>query len=453
MPVTKSAILPVFILAAVPLCAQNAGVIGGFGGVLPDYDGPSVLGRGGPLTGMRGTEAVPIRLQLFVNGEYNSNLLGFSLKPDGTFDSRSSYGVTAGLTASGRKLYRRAYVGLEYAGNNNHYTGLSLFNGSNHQLNLATAKQIGAKLQLFSQTGAGTSNRFVGNQGVFTGNEFEFLSAPISEIFDARTYFIGTTAGATYNLNSRQSFRATGTGSSIRRRSRALVDFQSYGASGDWAYRISRRTSIGVMYQFSHFDFSKVFGESDISTIGFHAGRKFGRDWSVDASITGSKQSSVGVRSVRLDPVLEAILGRSTGSEVFESNNLVYGYNFRVARRIRRSTGELFSQRAINPGNGLLMTSIMHTAGASFSHSIRRDISVHADVGYSKLTSLGFAFGSFKGWTSGGDITYKLSDSFGVNARFSHRTFNVANSPFARTGYLFSLGVTYFPQQGIAGVF
>ena len=433
-----------FALAVRPLAAQP--------GVAGAYDGPSILGRGGSAVGRRGSESVPIQVQASFNGTYDSSILGYSVDPGGGFKPGESTGIDATLSASGRHNWRRSFLGLDYGGNFSHYFGNTFFNGTNHQLNLGWGTQLGQRLQLTSQVGAGTSNRFLGGPSIFQGSEFEFLTAPVGELFDARNYFIGTTTSATYSFNRRQSVRFSGTGSTTRRRARSLVDMRSYGASADWVYRLSRRSSLGVSYSFSHFDFEKVFGESDVHTLGGHGSRRFGRDWEFSGSITISQQSTVGVRSFGLDPVLAAILGRKSGSEVFETNNRLVGGSAGISRKIRRSNVSISAQRGVTPGNGFFLTSINEGFGASILHNFSRDLSFTGNTGYNKMSSLGFTSGAFTGWTAGVGVTYKLTDSIGINSRYDWRTFDLRQTTFGRTGNRVTLGITYFPQQGPAGL-
>lgn len=436
-----------FVLLAATLCplAAQPGVAG-------DYDGPAILGRGGVSAGRHGSESVPIHVQASFNGTYDSSLLGYSIDSKGGFEPRSSYGLDASVGVSGRRAFRRSYIGIDYGGNISHYFSNSFFNGTNHQLNLGWGTRVGQRWQLGSQVSAGTSNRFLGGPSVFQSSEFEFLSAPIGELFDSRSYFIGNTTMATYTINRRQSVRFSGTGSTIRRRARSLVDMRSYGASGDWVYRISRRTSFGLAYNFMHYDFEKVFGETDVHTFSLHASRKIGRDWDVLGAVQLSKQSTVGVRSFALDPVLSAILGRSSGSEVFETNNLLAGGSFGLNRKLRRSMFGISAQRAVTPGNGYFLTSINQGGGVSVTHNVSRDLSLNANLTYNKLTSLGFTSGAYTGWNAGAGFTYKLSESFGVNGRFDWRTFDLRQTTFGRTGNRITVGVTYFPKQGPAGL-
>lgn len=447
MHVSKFRYLFVLLVGGAGLFAQ------GFGGAVPAYDGPAILGRGGPTTGMRGAESVPITLQASVNGTYDTNLIGYSLDSSGRFTQAAGAGVNANIAVTGRKRWSRSFLGLTYTGDYSHFAKQPYFNGSNQQLNLALGKQIGRKWQIASQTGAGTSNRFLGGPNVFQNSEIEFFTAPVTELFDSRSYFIGNTTSATYFLNSRQSIRVAGNGMTVRRKARGLVDMQGYGASSDWVYRLSRRVSTGVSYVFNHYDYSKVFGESDIHTLGWHLSRRIGRDLEIAISLNGAKQSTVGVRSVELDPVIASILGRSSGAVVFESNNLLYGYSGTVTRRVRRSTFSAAAQRAIIPGNGFFLTSINRTVNGSASHSFSRDFSVDANFGYSKLSSLGFTAGDFSGWTGSGGMTYKITDSIGINGRYEWRNLNLSQSTFNRTGNRVTIGLTYFPQQGLAGLF
>ncbi|HEU0121875.1 MAG TPA: hypothetical protein VFQ91_15200 [Bryobacteraceae bacterium] len=433
-----------------PVCGQD---VNSAGAAIPVYDGPAILGRGGSKTGMRGKEPTPIHLQASINGSYDSSILGYSVDNSGSLHPVATLGVTASLNVNGRKVWRRSYLGIDYGGNYNHFAKNSFYNGTNHQLNLSAGTQFNAKWALTSDVGAGTSNRFLGGPTFFTNNEFEFLNVPTSELFDSRSYFLGTTTSAIYSFSRRQSLRFGGTGSTVRRKARGLVDMQSYGANSDWVYRINRNASMGVSYSFTHYDFTKVFGETDVHTIGWHYGRKFGRSVDFSVGLTGAKQSTVGVRTFALDPVLAAILGRSTGQEVFETNNLIYGYQASIGRRIRRSNITASAQRGIVPGNGFFLASINHTAGVSFNYTVTRDLALAAVSGYSRMTSLSFSSGAFSSWNAGAGATYKLTEDFGLNARYDWRTFDLQQTNFGRTGYRVSIGVTYYPQKGIASIF
>jgi len=451
LPVLNLPRISCLLLLVSTLPAQVPGSAGQFGSGT-SFDGPDILGRGNRGAGLHGTDTLPIRVQASVNATYDTSILGYTLSSLGQLKSLSAAGVEAGFGVSGRKLSRRAFIGIDYGANYTHYNSATFYNGTNHEMNLAAGVRLNKNWQLNTQVAAGTSNRFLGGPAVFQSSEFEFLSAPIGELFDSRSYFLANTTSATYTKSSRQSFRFSGTGATVRRRARGLIDMQSYGASTDWVYRVNRRLSVGASYTFSHYDYTKVFGESDTHTLGIHVGRRVGRDWNFNLSATGTKQNTVGVRNFALDPVIASILGRSTGTEVFDSNNLIYGYGASITRRISRSSVQLRAQRAITPGNGYFLTSINHTAGVNFVHNFSRDLAASGSMGYTKLSSLGFASGAFTGWTGGAGLTYKLTETFGINTRYDWRTFDLQQTTFGRTGFRASAGVTYFPQRGVAGL-
>lgn len=402
---------------------------------------------------MRGTEVLPIRFQASVNGTYDSSLLGFGVDENGNFRSSASAGINANLSVSGRHLWRRSFLGVDYSGDYSHYTRNSFYDGTNHQMALAMGTQLGSRWQLINQLVGGTSNRYVGNGAVFQSSELEFLQVPTGELFDSRMFFLGNTTSATYMLNRRESFRFSGTGMTVRRRARGLVDMQSYGASGDWVRRVNRRVSLGVSYAFSHYDYSKVFGESDIHTLGLHLSRTIGRDWTLSAGLSGARQQTVGVRTVALDPVLVAILGRASGAEVFESDNLIYGYSGRVNRKIRRSSLYFGAERGINPGNGYFLTSITHSVNGGANHTLNRSTSLLFNVGYAKMTSLGFASGRFAGYNVSGGVNQRLTDSIGMNVTYEWRKFDLAATTLRRAGYRLTIGLSYHPQRGLSNLF
>ena len=370
------------------------GGFGGFGTGL--YDGPSLLGRGGQGIGIIGYESLPIRLSAGVRGTYNSNILGFSVDESGNYRPLASVGGEGTLSIAGQHRFRRAYLGVNYLGGYSHYSRATFNSGSNQAINIGASGRVSGRWVLSGQGMAGLSNRILGNFGFTSISEAEFLAAPLTELFDSRAYFVGTSASATYYKDRRNSFRFSGTGSTVRRKARTLADMQSYGASGDWVYRLNQRTSLGVSYQFSHFDFFKIFGDTDIQMVGVHTGRSFGRDWQLNLSLTGMKQSTVGVRRIELEPVLAQLLGRSSGSEVLESNNLLYGGQVQVRRTLRRATISGSVGRGITPGNGFFVSSVNEQVDASVSYASSRRSSVNVMAAHSRMSSLGFASGKFK---------------------------------------------------------
>lgn len=442
MPVRIS----LFFLSLLPVVAQSGGL-----GSSSFYDGPAILGRGGYGVGVKGRDRMPLRFQVSANGTYDSNILGYSLNPDGEFRDRDAFGYSIMAGANGQYQWKRSYVGVNYAGDYQHLSGSSFYNGSNHRLNVGYGNRVARQWELSSRLAAGTSNRFLNNYGGYgvAASEFELQTVPMDELFDSRMYYIGNETSATYIKSSRNSVRFLGMVNSIRRKAPGLSDMQTYGAGSDWVYRLDRRSSVGVSYLFGHYDFTKQFGESDIHTLGVHYSKALGRFGEIRLSLMGLQQSTVGVREFALDPILAAILGRPTGREVFESNNLLYGFNGSIGKTLARSSFSVRAGRGIMPGNGFFMTSINEYVGGTASYTLHRKVNLGGDVSYSRMSSLGFASGSFRGWMTGGGISYHLFRNLGVNGRFSWRTNDLQQSNYARSGFRATVGITYSPGDGV----
>lgn len=438
-----------YLVLGLTLAAQdfNIGGFGGFGSGL--YDGPALLGRGGNGVGTAGAESIPIRLSAGVNGTYNSNILGFSVDQNGNYQPVASAGVEGTVNVSGQQRFSRAYLGVNYTGGYSHYNRASFYNGSNQGLNVAAAGRVSGRWVVNGQGMAGISNRIVGNYGYGSVAEAEFITAPTSELFDSRAYFMGVTGGATYFKDRRNSFRFSGNASTVRRKARTLADMQQYGAAADWVYRWNQRTSLGVSYQFYHYDFFKIFGDTDVHVVGVHLSRRIGRDWEFTIGATGMQQSTVGVRRIELDPVLAQLLGRSTGSEVFESNNLLYGGNVRIERTQRRLSYGLAVLRAITPGNGFFVSAINEGGEGHIRFSTSRRTSLDARAGYMRMASLGFASGKLASGYGGGSFSYRMIDSVSLEIRGDSRSFSIEQATFRRKGYQVSIGLAYHPSRGI----
>lgn len=434
---------------AAALAAQNVsmGGFGGFGSGL--YDGPSMLGRGDRGVGITGSESLPIRMSAGVRGTYNSNILGFSVDENGNYKPVASAGGEGTINVAGQHRFRSAYVGVNYLGGYSHYNKATFNNGSNQGINVGASGRLSSRWVLNGQGMGGVSNRVLGNVGFTSISEAEFIAAPLSELFDSRAYFLGVSASATYFKDRRNSFRFSGNGSTVRRKARSLADMQAYGASGDWVYRLNQRTSLGVSYQFSHYDFFKIFGDTDIHMIGLHTGRSFGRDWQVTLAITGMQQSTVGVRRINLDPVLAQLLGRSSGTEVFESNNLLYGGQFQVRRIVRRTTISGGIGRTVTPGNGFFVSSVTEQIDFSVTYASSRRSSINFNAGHSRMSSLGFASGKLKTSMAGGSFSYRLMDALSLDLSADGRSFELQQTQFARKGYQVALGIGYHPSRGL----
>ena len=87
------------------------------------------------------------------------------------------------------------------------------------------------------------------------------------------------------------------------------------------------------------------------------------------------------------------------------------------------------------------------------SHSLSRDLHIAGRFGYNKLQSLGFASGDFGNWAGGASIDRKLTDTLAITGGYDWRRYSLQQSIFGRNGHRVTVGISYHPQGGPAGLF
>lgn len=435
---------PVF-LVAIALPAQEATS----GSGASSYDGPKMMGLGESLVGRSGADPLPIRFNFTASGTYDTLLGAFKTDGQGNLaPGGGSYGVMGGFEVSGQKRFRRSLLGISYSGNYNHFPSTQGFSGFNQALNLGFSRRINRSLDMNWNTMGNSTNRLLGNPlnqpilGAATP------SNPVNELFDNRINFLQSQMVLSYRLSSRWHLNGGGNGGVVRRNAKALADANLYGANSGVLYRLNRNTSIGVSYEFSHFNFGRAFGESNIHGSYLNIGQKIGRDWQINASAGRQSIRTIGVRQVQLDPVIAALLGTPAGSEAFDATRWVTGYSFAVIRRYRRSSFEGRLDRTVVPGNGLLLTSMNEIASISGVYSAARNWSLTFSAGRNNMNQVtDTQLGGFKSWFAQTGFTRTITTEISIFGSVEHRRFQLERSTLDRNGNRFTMGISYSPSS------
>src|SRR5258707_14911036 len=116
----------------------------------------------------------------------------------------------------------------------------------------------------------------------------------------------------TYHKSARLSINVGGDGFLIRRRSSALYGVPGYRVRGDFAYRTSRSATTGVAYDFTHYEYTKGFGGSDIHTVQLVQSYRIGRYWELAIKAGAARVETLALTVVAIDPPAAAIGGRSS---------------------------------------------------------------------------------------------------------------------------------------------
>jgi len=410
------------------------------------YGGPSILSRGGPAIGRSGGQPLAFRFYASVHGTYDAGLTAPATDAQGRLFDDEAYGLKGTLGAYGYQPTRRSITALEYRGHYRHYSGRRYYNGTDHFLALSHARQLSRRVEFSLAQGAGTYGTAFGGFGfALAGNPVATVADPGDEIFDGRTHALISTAGLNFQKSARLLFSMSGTGFLVRRRSRALVGVNGYGAAGSWAYALSRRNTVGAGYHYGMYTFERAFGRSDIHSTYLFYGRQLSRIWLFRLGAGVYRAETQRLVTVRLDPVVAAIIGYGRAIEAFHGISYSTGGQATLMGRFRRSVLALSYRRGVHPGNGFYLTSRGDFATAYYSFTGTRRWSFGLNASYGTYSSLSQSLNKMEFYGAGAGANYRLTEMLHFTSRVDFRHSEVRNSSYDRERYRVTVGFTFSP--------
>lgn len=413
-------------------------------------DGPSVNGRSGMRIGMVGAESIPITVSLNFNGTYDTLLGSFRTDSNGQLaPGGGSYGVEGGFSASGQKRFRRSVLGLSYIGNYTYFGNQNGFNGTNQALTLGYQRRLTRRLQLDWKNGASVTNRILGNLFNRQPDGLEVFSVPLNELFDTRIYFLQSNLNVSYAINNRLQLFVGGSGGLVRRENKNFADVNIFGATAGATYRMNRLTTVSVNYGFSHFNFGRSFGESNVHSVSGSIARQIGKNWQITGGGSWFRVNTIGVRQISLDPLIAALLGTTTGAEAFNTTNNLTGYSGSLERRFRRSSFAVRAEKNVQPGNGLFLATSLVSYGVSYNYRTNANWGLSANARSDSMDSLGGQGLGNNFSTRGVGLNFdrRLTQEIRLNAGYEFRRLRLSQTAFDRSGSRFILGLSYNPTS------
>jgi len=386
----------------------------------PEYGGPSLLSRRLAPSNASSNEA-PLRPYFLVNGIFDNGLIAPSVNanaPQGT----NAYGVEGEMGVYGSHDWRHTQITLDYQGDFRQYTTATYYNGSDQMLNLELDRSLTrhSTLQLVEMAGTFSRNYLLAGIGTLDPS----LNLPYNELFDTRVNYFLTGADYAYQKSARLSFEVGGTGFLIRRQSSALYGVTGATARADVGYRLTRRSTVGLSYEFNNFDFTKAVGGSSIQTLSVEYASRLSRTWEVGLSLGGSGVQSLFLRQVTLSPEVAAILGQTTGIRRDFQVRYLPAIRARLSRDFRRAQLLLQYDRRVMPGNGVYLTADGQMATASLVYSGIHHWGLSVTGGYSQLKALAQSFGQYRTYYFGTGVTRRLAKDFFFVARLDNRHYD-----------------------------
>ena len=424
--------LGVLLLLAVPAVAQ--------------YSGPAILSRGDAPAAMNVPQIDFIPF-LSVTGIYDTGLATVSVNSQGALANAASEGVEVDFGISGVHSWKHTKVSLNYGGAVREYTTATYYSGVDQSLMLGITQQFSRHVSLRVNESAGLFSEPIGIQGLSPAVPFDpgTTYTPTTDFFDNRTIYGYTQALLTYQRTARLSFAFGGDWDITRRRSSALYGVTGEDATGDMQYRLSRRSTLGVNYMFTHFKYTGVFSGTDFHRFSLTYGVQLSRTWEFTGFGGVTRLDSKFPQLVTVDPTIAALLGITQGYIVSYDLSWVPSYSGRLSKTFSQGVAYVSGGHLMTPGNGLFLTSRQYSASAGYNYTGLRRWAFGLSAGWDRGQSIGNILGEYGDYYGGLQTSRQISHVVhmvaGVTARkYQSSSFTGYNRVFwdARVGLSFS---------------
>lgn len=406
------------------------------------YGGPSILSRGGNSPGRRGRAPVSFTFYASARALYESGLIAPVVDLNGRITSSDLYGGSVEAGVYGGHDWRRSSLGLDYRGDYRRHSQEGPFNGFNQAIALEYIIRTSRRTQLsFRETG-GTVNRAFGGFAAPAFADQNRIGVPLNEVFDVRTYFSQTSAFFAWQKSARVTLGGGADGFFIKRDARSLVNSQGYRAVGVASYRINRRDTIGIQYEYMHFDFKRAFADSTANSVLLRFDRRVSQNLLLAAALGAYRVRTSGTEVIELSPEVAAILGRDTGIAAFRRSVIQPSFDASVNYLQDRGRFYLSGSKTVGSGNGVYLTTGRTTINGGYSYTGVRRLSVGLSTGWTKTDSLGLDLGPLDSYQVGGGFSYFLGERMSLTGQIDYRTFN-SSSTVGRNGMSASIGLSW----------
>jgi len=404
-----------------------------FGSALPvfaQYAGPAILSRGEAPAAMSAPE-IKFRPFVEIAGGYQTELAGVAVTDSqGNLPNVDSYDLTLTWGVSGSHNWKHTKLGLDYRGSLADYVQKGTYDSLSQSFLLGISQQITRHISLSLRENAGVFTRAFGLGGLSQTVSFDPSQSyvPTTDFFDNRTYYLSSQADLKIQKTARLSFDLGGDSFLTRYRASGLVGTNGFGARGDVQYRISRRSTIGAGYHFEHFAYNGQYGSADAHSVAGTFSRALAAKLEFSASLGAARIEQTFIQSVPVDPVIAALLGVSTTTEIAHFVSWIPVGSVRLAQVFRQGVAYLSAARAITPGNGLFTTSYTYNVSGGYTYTGIRRWSMSSLATYDRSRSVGNFIGTYSDVAGGLAASRQIARSvhlvFGYDVRrYSSPTF------------------------------
>ena len=416
----------------------------------PAYAGPGNLGRD---FGFLQEQERTTRFRPYVGGSaiFASGLTGNVVNPDGSVHNGHSVGGEANFGVTGTKIRAKDNLAVDYHGSIYHYGQTGAPNGTNQLLAVSYRRQATKHISLRLDETAGVySNSFAvastsATTDLSVGNTITPVS-PLTQALDDRTVYLSTSADVVYRRSARLSFDVGGSGFRVTRALTSLYGVIGSSARADTEYRITRQSTVGVYYNYTHYGYNHTFGGSDINTAGLSYSYALDKRTEMRFRFGGSHVQTAGLVSFNLDPLVAALLGQSVGEVAVNHSNYIPDASAQATRRYRNGAVGVDVVMGVSPGNGLYLTSKRIAYGGHYDFSGLRRYALSIGATREQLGSLGLALRGYDAYGFNMSASRELQHNLSSTFRVEYRRYNSGGTgtPY-ETPYRVSMGIAWSP--------
>jgi hypothetical protein len=271
-------------------------------------------------------------------------------------------------------------------------------------------------------------------------------SLPINDLFDGRVYFSSTGSAVSYQRTARLSFFAGGGGFFVRRHETGAPGVNGATAHGGTMYQVSRRQALSLEYTFVRYDYTGRFGNADSQMAGLGYRATLSPHWEFQAMAGAYRIRRLQTTQVALDPLVAALLGQRTSSQVQEGKSYLGAGNARLDGKFRHSTVTLSYRRTSSAGNNVFLASRLDLASGSYTYSLQKRCSLMLATAYTRLSSLGGDYKPLEQIAAISSLSYRVANPIYFTASFSKRRMLVNTGNSRPDSTLAMIGVGFSPN-------
>jgi len=412
------------------------------------YAGPAILARGEAPAGLSEPQ-ISFRPYLELTGIYNTGLSGVAVvNAQGDLANTAAYGIELTGGISGSHSWKHTRIGLDYRGSVRHYDKATYFDGTEQSLMLEVTHQVTRHVALDFRETAGIFSWGSGLLGLpqTIGYDPNSAMVPTADFYDNETLYMTTQATLIYQRTARLSFSFGGDGYLVRRRSAALYGVTGASAHADVQYRWTRRTTVGAIYSYTHFDFIGILGGTDLHSAALTYSTALSKNLEFSALGGFARVENKFEQVVPLAIPIQELLGITSVPVVTYSKTYIPNAQARLSRTFPKGVAYITGERMIMPGNGLFLTSNMTSVSAGYNFTGLRRWSFGASGGYASMQSLGNVVGRYNDRYAGLTVSRQISRALHALASFNFTQYGSPNfANYNRPFYNVRIGIGFTP--------